>query len=511
MKKLATQVLITFMLCFVILLISRIYLNNLVAEGAIFLAAIIISQIFIFRSSKDLQALSYAIRRSMANNSFEVNLDEIKDPAFKKLGKEINLYLKEIYDKFLWKTGVADEMPIPFLIADGNNRVVYANQEILDMLEHDGRPEDYVGMDVGEFYYGEPGRRTATIVAFEEQRKVTGRRRDFKGRKGREFFAEVNVAPLYDPKGNLIGSFAVFLDLSELKAEQKKTAQQAEILKNAALEARRISDQLAAICEDFSAQVNEVNSAMEKLRTRTDEVATAMEEMNSTILEISKNAAQAAEAAESTAQKAQEGSNSVDKANSMLTRVQEKTKILQSHMKEMEKQAEGIGGIINTISDIADQTNLLALNAAIEAARAGDAGRGFAVVADEVRKLAEKTMNATKEVEEYIRTIQNSAKISTMSTNEVVDAIEENIKLSNMAKSLLEEMVNISNDSLNQIRSIATAAEEQSATSEHITRSTEEVNKISQETNEIMKKTSTSTKQITTMIQQLNEMILKIS
>ena len=65
--------------------------------------------------------------------------------------------------------------------------------------------------------------------------------------------------------------------------------------------------------------------------------------------------------------------------------------------------AEGIGRIMNVISDIADQTNLLALNAAIEAARAGDAGRGFAVVADEVRKLAEKTMTATKEVGDAIR------------------------------------------------------------------------------------------------------------
>lgn len=100
----------------------------------------------------------------------------------------------------------------------------------------------------------------------------------------------------------------------------------------------------------------------------------------------------------------------------------------------MEKQAEGIGEIINTISDIADQTNLLALNAAIEAARAGDAGRGFAVVADEVRKLAEKTMVATKDVEQYIHTIQNSAKTNMMSTRDVAKAIEENMQLSYDAK-----------------------------------------------------------------------------
>ncbi|WP_461834340.1 methyl-accepting chemotaxis protein [Desulfothermus sp.] len=507
MKKLSNQVLGVLILSFLIFLICRIYLNNLFVEGGIFLVAIIICQLLISKSSGSIQALTDAIREGMINNSFELNLEDIKDATLKKIGEEINNYLKNIYDSYIWKQGVVDEIPMCAIICDEDNRIIYVNQEIIDFVQQDGKPEDFVGMTAAEFFYGDPNHPTITGRAFKEQKKITGVRVEVTGRKGKKVFTEINAAPFYDPNGKLIGSFAIFADLSELKAEQEKTAHQAEILKKAVIEAKELSEQLTAMSEEFTNQITAVNSSMEELRGRTDEVATAMDEMNSTVLEVSKNAAQAAEAAENTAKKAQEGTNALDKAISLLTEVQKKAKNLQSHMEEMEKQAEGIGEIINTISDIADQTNLLALNAAIEAARAGDAGKGFAVVADEVRKLAEKTMTATKNVEEYIHTIQNSAKTNMMSTREVAEAIEHNMEISYEAKQLLDEMVRLSTESMDQIRSIATAAEEQSAASEQITKSTEEINQISQDTTEIMERTSSSTEQLTMMIQQLNQMI----
>ena len=102
---------------------------------------------------------------------------------------------------------------------------------------------------------------------------------------------------------------------------------------------------------------------------------------------------------------------------------------IKTDIDQLGQQAQGIGQILDVISDIADQTNLLALNAAIEAARAGEAGRGFAVVADEVRKLAEKTMDATKEVGKAISGIQDGTKRNIANVEQSVKIIEKTTEL----------------------------------------------------------------------------------
>jgi methyl-accepting chemotaxis protein len=138
--------------------------------------------------------------------------------------------------------------------------------------------------------------------------------------------------------------------------------------------------------------------------------------------------------------------------------------------------------VLTVITDIADQTNLLALNAAIEAARAGDAGRGFAVVADEVRKLAEKTMTATKEVEQAVGAIQGGAREAIGATEQAVDEIARTTEKANQSGERLREIQSIVESTAGQVQSIAAAAEEQSASSEEITQAVDDMNRISNET-----------------------------
>ncbi len=223
----------------------------------------------------------------------------------------------------------------------------------------------------------------------------------------------------------------------------------------------------------------EISTGADGQRRRITETATAMEEMNATILEVAGNSGTAAENADHARLRAQDGAGTANASVSAIEEVQKLAVALKANVAELGVKAEAIGQIMNVINDIADQTNLLALNAAIEAARAGDAGRGFAVVADEVRKLAEKTMSATSEVGEAIGAIQQATRENTRSVENAVAAVDKATELVVLSGKALSEIVQLSEHSADRVRSIATAAEEQSAASEEITRALEEINALS--------------------------------
>jgi len=242
-----------------------------------------------------------------------------------------------------------------------------------------------------------------------------------------------------------------------------------------------VVSRISTATSDLAMRSEEIRQGTENQMTRISETATAMEEMNATVLEVARNASEAAEQTEKSREKALQGSSVVSETVKSMNALQTITTNLKDNMHNLGEQSVAIGQVMNVINDIADQTNLLALNAAIEAARAGEAGRGFAVVADEVRKLAEKTMGATKEVGESIKSIQNLAKANVTGMDEAVDAINGATELSNQSGQVLYEIVSMAQEAAMQVQSIATAAEQQSAASEQITSSVDEINRIANE------------------------------
>ncbi len=225
-------------------------------------------------------------------------------------------------------------------------------------------------------------------------------------------------------------------------------------------------------------QMHQAIADAQSQQDRTTETATAMEQMNATILEVSRSAQSAASQTGLASEKANQGNELVESAATAISGVDSLAGELKSAMDALAEQTKAVDQVMTTISDIADQTNLLALNAAIEAARAGEHGRGFAVVADEVRKLAEKTMHATREVGQTITAIQTGTLDNAGKVQRMAQAATQASELARTSGAALVEIVTLVETASDQVRAIATASEEQSAASEEITRSVDEIREL---------------------------------
>jgi methyl-accepting chemotaxis protein len=324
--------------------------------------------------------------------------------------------------------------------------------------------------------------------------------------EGRTRFVQPVRDKLRDCNGKVVGEVVMAKDVTEMVHKEKELEKNLERIaqvNSAVGEAvERIAENLAAM----SSQVNEASEGAEMQSRRTDETASAMDQMNSTVMDVAKNASAAAQNADAARAKALEGTQVVGRAVASIGQVQRQVLALKERMDNLGAQAEGIGRIIGVINDIADQTNLLALNAAIEAARAGDAGRGFAVVADEVRKLAEKTMTATKEVEDSIKSIQTGTREAISATESAAGEIATSTDMANQSGERLKEILSIVESTNQQVQSIATAAEEQSASSEEITRSLDDVRRISAETAQGMQAAAHSVAELDVLARKLKDL-----
>ncbi|MBQ7609137.1 MAG: chemotaxis protein [Desulfovibrionaceae bacterium] len=274
--------------------------------------------------------------------------------------------------------------------------------------------------------------------------------------------------------------------------------------------AERLEDMVTAIsaaATELSAQIEQSDRSAAESSRRLAEAAASMREMNASVQDVARNASDAAAASRDTHANAERGQHIISEALLSINAVLKVAQELKADMETLHKHTQNISRIMDVISDIADQTNLLALNAAIEAARAGDAGRGFAVVADEVRKLAEKTMTSTNDVASAITSIQQSAQQSWERMDIAWKNIEQATQLAEESGKALTQIVSSVENTADEVRAIATASEEQSASSGEITSSISYVSDVSHQTTQAMGESAKAISDLARQTEQLSVLI----
>jgi len=277
---------------------------------------------------------------------------------------------------------------------------------------------------------------------------------------------------------------------------------------------RRIIQQISQTSEQVSSSAVELQSNAEQMATGAEEVsaqaatvATAGEEMSATSGDIAQNCQMASESSQQTSAAAVSGAKVVDETINVMNSIAARVKSSALAVESLGSRSDQIGAIVGTIEDIADQTNLLALNAAIEAARAGEQGRGFAVVADEVRALAERTTRATKEIGEMIKAIQKETKGAVIAMEEGVSEVAKGSEKAADSGRALEQILQQINDVNAQIHQVATAAEEQTATTSEISNNMQQITEVVAQTSRSAQESASAANRLSVLADDLRRIV----
>jgi twitching motility protein PilJ len=294
-----------------------------------------------------------------------------------------------------------------------------------------------------------------------------------------------------DITGTIADSFNFAIEeLRKLVATVNETA----IMVDSA--AKQTENTAANMAKASDNQGREINAATESIVS-----------MAASIEEVSGNAERSSDVARHSVEVAHKGGEAVRRTIDGMNAIRETIQETSKRIKRLGESSQEIGNIIELINDIAEQTNILALNASIQASMAGEAGRGFAVVADEVQRLAERSTNATKQIEVLVRTIQADTNEAVVSMERSTTDVVGGALLAENAGAALDEIEQVSNQIASLVQNISSSARQQAGSAADVTRRTTRLREISDQTGKATTATAAAVSKLSELASQLRKTV----
>ncbi len=478
--------------------------------------------------------------KDFSEGKYTKKIDYTSKDELGLLAKSFNDMAEEI--KF--KLQYLDYMPVPVYAIDTDLNIRYTNKKGAELIGKDKKSI------IGSKCYENIKTSICNTQNCFCKKSVNGEKLEPKEinakLNGKEIPILFSGAPITNSEGKLMGTLETISDLTDSKEKenylhrntqkilnvmsklaegdltvQLNSEKEGDIIDNlfkgfnkAVLKIREMISQVGEAVAATASASAEISSSSEQMAagaqeqsSQAIEVADAINQMTITILDTAENISLAALRTKEAGELSEDGLKIVKDAIEGMNKISNVVNQAVKTVEELGKSSEKIGEIIKVINEIADQTNLLALNAAIEAARAGEHGRGFAVVADEVRKLAERTTSATTEISGMIGKIQNDTANAVSSINSGTEEVGRGKELTKKAGESLEKINSATLNVIKLVTEVAAVSEEQSATSEQISRSIDGISQVTQESTVGVEQISRTADDLNRLMENLQNMM----